>query len=186
MTHVSVDIETWGKTPGSDIRSIGACVFDLQGVIREVYYIALENPVDPGQIRTRYPLTRDPGTEHWWSEQSVEAQSAFSDPVDMLTGLNRFATWLNMMITRHGGTEEELRLWMNGSHFDEPILAAAYRACGLPVPWHYRSPRDMRTLCDIAGLTRGEFIKPETAHHALHDAIAQARTIVKAYGRVKP
>ncbi|AHJ10733.1 putative exodeoxyribonuclease [Rhizobium phage vB_RglS_P106B] len=28
MTHVMLDLETWGKTPGSDIRSIGAVVFD--------------------------------------------------------------------------------------------------------------------------------------------------------------
>ena len=25
---ISLDLETWGTTPGSDIRSIGACVFD--------------------------------------------------------------------------------------------------------------------------------------------------------------
>lgn len=27
-THIMVDLETWGKIPGSDIRSIGAVVFD--------------------------------------------------------------------------------------------------------------------------------------------------------------
>lgn len=27
--HIMVDLETWGTSPGSDIRSIGAVVFDF-------------------------------------------------------------------------------------------------------------------------------------------------------------
>src|SRR5690606_9649104 len=101
-----------------------------------------------------YELTRDPRTAQWWSEQSDEARAAFVDPVDLREALERFDRWLmtvtdDMAPSAAGG----LRLWSHGAAFDAPILAAAYEAVGLPVPWHYRAPRDTRTAFDMAGIT---------------------------------
>jgi hypothetical protein len=215
---VMIDIETWGTDPGCDLRSIGACVFDpVAGWIPDIaadlamindrpvesrFYIACDNPIvkhpaydsDCSTVIRKYPLTRDPRTVQWWSEQSDEAQAAFADPVDLREGLERFTIWLNSIATPdsvppsngHGN----IRLWAHGSHFDPPILAAAYRAVGLPVPWHYRAPRDTRTIFDAAGIDdHSAWLNAHPGplailHHALDDAICQARAVCAAYDRM--
>jgi len=83
-----------------------------------------------------------------------------------------------------------IRLWSHGAAFDPPILAAAYAAVGLPVPWHYRAPRDTRTAFDMAGITDHSAWLAQTpgplgvSHHALDDAICQARAVCAAMARV--
>lgn len=191
---VMLDLETWGKRPGCDIRSIGAVVFDpVAGrVTDDTFYIATDNPCRVFNRGTafeagtyKYPLRRDPETVKWWSDQSDEAQSAFSEPVDLREALRRFSAWINdMNPATPPGHATNLRIWANDPHFDVSILAEAYHAVGLPVPWHYRSPRSMRTVVDLSGLTRDEYVTHGTAHNALDDAIAQAMTVCKCYERL--
>lgn len=215
-THIMLDLETWGTEPGCDIRSIGACVFDpVAGTVcdsAEIYgvnadptgktdgsfYIACDNPISTYKTErceeTRvHPLHRDERTVKWWSEQSDEAQAAFADPVDLRVALGRFSNWLcdvseNIYVSSTGLSN--IRLWSHGPAFDPPILAAAYRAVDLPVPWHYRAPRDTRTCFDIAGIDDhsawlGQHPGPlGIPHHALDDAICQARAVCAAWDRV--
>lgn len=202
---IMLDTETWGTEPGCDIRSIGACVFSPEtGLVHDgslgtikPFYIACDNPATmvTSNDGRRYPLTRDPRTVQWWSEQSDEAQAAFADPVDLREALERFAEWLEGVhpFEEIGGAREytPLRLWSHGAHFDGPILAAAYRAVGLPVPWHYRAPRDTRTAFDMAGIDDHSAWLAQhpgpmgIAHHALDDAICQARAVCGAYKRLE-
>ena len=73
MTHIMVDLETWGTTPGSDIRSIGAVVFDpVAGTLGNEFYVNVVGGEKVG-------LTRDPETEEWWADQSEEARGAFAE-----------------------------------------------------------------------------------------------------------
>lgn len=224
--HISFDLETWGTTPGSDIRSIGACVFDpLTSDIAERsphvdygshFYIACDNPIvddvtfdrdDPRwhthwdsatQSWRKYPLTRDPQTVQWWNDQSDDARAAFSDPVDLRDALIRFALWFDKIATASDVANigpgnicdgRHVTLWSHGAAFDAPILAAAYAAVGLPVPWHYRAPRDTRTAFDMAGITDHSAhlarFTTGTHHHALDDAICQARAVCDAYSTVR-
>lgn len=176
VLNLMLDLETWGTTPGSDIRSIGACVFDpVTGTVGNGYcddgqdhtvrgytfYIACDNPLNTSlgarvvPPEYKYPLRRDPRTVQWWSEQSSEAQAAFVDPVDLKVALGNFSNWLCDLVSApytpsHGHTG--ITIWSHGASFDPPILAAAYEAVGLPVPWHYRAPRDTRTAFDMAGI----------------------------------
>ena len=208
-----LDLETWGKKPGCDLRSIGACVFDpIDGTVWHrlgghntaegdgTFYIATDNPHlgvamigQPGRIETfddgtgkhrKYPLKRDPQTVQWWSEQSAEAQAAFDNPVDLREALQAFAGWLEHVSPVAGDP-----IWSHGPAFDVAILAAAYDACGLPVPWHYRAPRDTRTAFDMAGQSdHSAFMQrfnTGTAHHALDDAISQAKAVCEAFRLVR-
>lgn len=213
VTHVMLDTETFGTAPGCDLRSIGACVFDpATGTVydggsyqhgnTEPFYLATDNPRGYGGTpstrgrffetgnpsdRLKYPLKRDPRTEQWWSDQSVEAQAAFENAVDLRIALSRFSVWLVDVCP----DMKALRLWAHGPHFDIPILAAAYEAVGLPVPWHYRAPRDTRTCFDMAGIDdHSAWLSQHpgplgVAHHALDDAICQARAVCGAYERLR-
>lgn len=202
---VMLDLETWGKRPGADIRSIGACVFDPEtgvfdtrgGVTADQhFYIACDNPLlDREDAEARnlrfYPLTRDPDTVQWWSEQSDEAQAAFADPVDLRDALLRFSQWIASVRPDNSYAigampSDDLRLWAHGPQFDISILEAAYHAVGLPVPWHYRAPRDTRTILEAAGIDPHKglemFVQPgDVYHHALSDAVVQARAVCAAY-----
>lgn len=206
-THIMLDLETWGTTPGSDIRSIGAVVFDpvagnVYGVLNaERFYIATDNPVGLwrngsfnhgvviGKERLKYlDLTRDPKTVKWWNEQSEEAQAAFADPVDLHDGLYLFGSWLGEVNGEATNmSDSPLRIWAHGPQFDISILEAAYRAVSLPTPWHYRAPRDVRTILEAAGIDphKGlEAFSHGTAHNALDDAISQAMAVCEAYKRL--
>lgn len=199
--HISLDIETWGTEPGCDIRSIGACVFSPEtGLVHDgslgtikPFYIACDNPYKAGYPPApdglrKYPLHRDERTVQWWSEQSDEAQAAFANPVDLRYVLERFSDWIGDMTD---GEPTTLHLWSHGAHFDGPILAAAYRACDLPVPWHYRAPRDTRTCFDMAGIDDhsawlAQFSGDDRVqHHALSDAVCQARAVCGAMERIR-
>lgn len=204
MTHIMIDTETWGTEPGCDIRSIGACVFDpVAGTYSDTdqFYIACDNPriQMPAWKPYKYDLKRDPQTVQWWSEQSDEAQAAFADPVDLAECLHRFSTWVfrltDQLYDRHGigkcEPSPDIRLWAHGPQFDASILAVAYKAVQLPVPWHYRAPRDTRTCFDMAGIDdHSAWLEQHPGplgilHHALDDAICQARAVCGAYARVQ-
>lgn len=192
--HVMIDLETWGIRPGCDIRSIGAVTFDpVTGTVCAPiasFYVATDNPLIPvdapdnyHKTRRRYPLTRDPETVEWWSKRESEAQNAFADPVDLRDACAQFHAWYSQITANSG---HDIRLWCKGPHFDISILEAVYRAVALPVPWHYRAPRDMRTIVDLAGITKDEeramFVG--IPHHALDDAISQAVVVFEAYKRL--
>ena len=206
---VMIDLETWGTTPGSDIRSIGACVFDPMTGFAPVaggehfqhsgtFYIACDNPVihigsaeDAEPVGWKYPLTRDPRTVQWWSEQSDEARAAFANPIDLRDALQRFTSWIINMYPASwdGKLSSEILIWSHGPSFDVSILSAAYRAVGLPEPWHYRAPRDTRTAFDMAGIDDHSAWLDQhstgTHHHALSDAICQARAVCGAYEKLR-
>lgn len=169
-THIMIDLETWGCTPGSDIRSIGAVVFDLNtGALGSEFYVNIQ---DLGHPFTG--LTRDASTVKWWSEQSVEAQRALDDDqVALPLALVQFAHWWQSL------DGETKTFWAHGPHFDETILGACFRACGLPVPWHYRAARDCRTIWEAAGGVDLPF--EGVQHDALADAKHQARCVIEAY-----
>lgn len=223
-THIMLDLETWGTEPGCDIRSIGACVFDpVRGYTpscnsdgrdapNQTFYIPTDNPRGywgtgasrdrffrrPLYTRRKYRLSRDPDTVEWWSKQSVEAQTAFENPVDLKDGLCRFAEWLmrcSSEIHIYGmpiwTPPTDILIWSHGAAADVPWLAAAYKACNLPVPWHYRAPRDTRTIFDAAGIDdHSAWLNQHPGplgvpHHALDDAICQARAVCGAYSRIE-
>jgi hypothetical protein len=208
---ISLDLETWGTDPGDDIRSIGAVVFNLNNpdVPSEfplttadhadpLFYYACENPEiyisgDPKNKESwgrKYNLKRNPKTEQWWADQPEDARAAFKNPIDLKEALIK----LTQFIGRYSrdiryGQAVDVRIWTHGKVFDLPILAAAYQACDLLVPWYYRAPRDTRTAFDFGRVgDHTEWLKAHncgTLHHALYDAISQAKAITHAYQRTR-
>lgn len=167
-SHIMVDLETMGTAPGSAIVSLGAVVFDPRtGQLGNEFYrvISLASCQRAG-------LTFDPDTVMWWLQQSDQARAALmADNEDLPVALGCFRQWWQ--------NQEGRFIWGHGANFDEPLLAAAFRAVHAPAPWDYWNARCTRTIYELAG------VKPDRAqgthHNALDDAKAQARAVCDAY-----
>lgn len=171
MKDVMVDIETLGTLPGSAILSIGAVAFDAEtGQMGPEMLTKISAVFAVGA-----GLTIDPKTMIWWMQQSEEARAeAFSGEQDLISGLSEFALFLDVA--------QPSRVWAKPPSFDLVLLEAAYQAVGRSVPWHYRAPRCVRTIMDVAGLEYGHTLP---AHTALDDAKDQAGIVIESYAKIR-
>ena len=157
-TQVMLDIETLGTRPGSAILAIGAVKFGDREIISEFYQrIDLKSCV-------RHGLTIDPDTVLWWLKQDDAARLEITLPGDPLREvLFNFADWLQ---------DPAAEIWGNGANFDNTLLAAAYHATEIPLPWKYSNDRCYRTLKAMHPEITIE--RTGTHHNALDDARSQA------------
>ncbi|WP_296166561.1 3'-5' exonuclease [uncultured Brevundimonas sp.] len=171
MRNVMVDTETLGTAPGSVILSLGACVFDPHHPGREIdetFYATISRASCEA-----VGLTVDPKTLEWWSDPSrAEARAALDvDPQPIGDVLAAFTAWWNR--------KQAVYFWAHAPNFDETLLSAAYRACGMTPPWRFWDVRCTRTIYDLAK------VRPDRAqgthHNALDDAKAQAAAVTVAY-----
>lgn len=175
--HVMLDLETMGTAPGSMIAAIGACTF-VTDAPRQTFYARVEL-----RGQDRLGLTIDPDTVLWWLAQDEPAREELTHP-----SLRRHRQPLAAALTelhnriRWWSEGRELRLWANGANFDPGIAETAWRACfpGTAPAWRYHEVRCVRTLLELAGVDRKAF-PPRVAHHALHDALAQADAAEAAF-----
>lgn len=178
-TAISIDIETMSTAPNAAIASIGACRFDMPGSgigdwIGDTFHVhvSLANC-------QRHGLAIDASTVLWWINQGENAKAALlggqQDASPLVTALEALFSFI-------AGTDfvdEPPTIWANGASFDLPILANAYRTAGIPLPWNYWQERDLRTLKALFPDFRME--RAGIAHHALDDAVHQARMIQAMY-----
>lgn len=182
---IMIDIETLGLQPGAPIPAIGYCHFDWDG-IKDHGKILID-------IEKWHNTKPDPATIKFWLRQSPEAieRTFFADPQQ---------TWVEALLALSGKvkfSEEEFGegVWANGPLFDLGHLEYWYNQMGEKTPWSHRSPRDCRTLWDLAsqltGWNRGEAIEVVSAgrslvaHDAENDAILQALLVIDARERLK-
>lgn len=166
MSDVMIDTETLGTRPGAAILSIGAVMFDPDG-LGETFYA----PIDLSSCAAA-GLAIDSATVLWWMQQSDEARAAAfpADAAPLQQVLLAFQAWFVAQGARYP--------WCHGATFDVPLLDAAFKACGLTTPWEFWNVRDTRTLYDVAGVKVDR--KSGTHHHALDDAINQADAAARA------
>ena len=158
MRHIMLDLETMGTAPGSAVVQIGAVEFSIYKLGDPLLItITLESCVSAG-------MRIDPSTVMWWMKQSdVARESLVSTAVSVRDGLQSFADWVG---------KERVCIWGDGAAFDNALLASAYRACRMPLPWHYSGDRCFRTMKETFPVER---IISEIEHNAAADAVAQAR-----------
>jgi exodeoxyribonuclease VIII len=167
MNNVMIDLETMGIKTTAPIIAIGACAFDFKTkTIGEKFYkiINLQSTIDNGAI-----IEAD--TVLWWLKQSELARAEFS-----LNGFNipnvllEFSLWLSSF-------GKEVKIWGNGSDFDNVILSASFERQNLPLPWKFWNNRCYRTIKNLYPEIKLERIG--THHNALDDAIYQATHLIK-------
>ena len=171
MRDVMLDLETFNNTPDSVICAIGAVEFDPEtGALGQTLY----RVVDP-QSCVELGMTIGVDTVKWWLQQGDEARAAITKDggVPIKSALRDFASFIENMDC----SAKHVRVWGNGAGFDNVILASAYRAADMSVPWQFYNDRCFRTLKALT--PEVEYEKPSVAHHALEDAKAQALHAVK-------
>lgn len=165
VPRIMLDLETFGNTPGAVIIVIGAVKFTEQGIIDK-----FECHIDP-ESSVRHGLKIDASAITWWLKQSDEARAGVTKPggLELPEALQQFAAWV-------GNPKTEV--WGHGSDFDNVLLAAAYRACDIPLPWSYSFNRCYRT---ISRIHREDvpYQGSTNAHNALADAEDQALHLIK-------
>ena len=169
--HLMIDLETLSTRANAVIVEVGYAIFETTAdVVNQSgrWNLRLEEQIDSVH------MLRDvsTGTLLWWLDQSKEAQeSAFKGLPkytieEFLTQFKEHIPWYNIQA-----------VWCKGLTFDLPMLDDLHKQYGKAVPWHYRTPRDMRTLTWLAGMNSADHVKPTLAHSAESDCIAQAQTV---------
>lgn len=159
---IMVDLETLGTQPGSVILSIGAVEFDPDRGLGAAFYTVISR----GSCLLE-GLTEDANTLAWWSRQSKEARAVLDQANSPSAHTLHHALqdfWAFM--------RRDDEVWGNGSDFDNVLLAAAYQATGLPLPWKFWNNRCYRTLKSLRPDV--PFVRSGTHHNALDDARTQA------------
>lgn len=180
--HIMLDIETLGIRPGCAILSIGAVAFDPMGELPawvSINYAGAFYRVISLQSCEQAGLHLDAETVAWWMNQSSKAREVFSEDrakTSLPDALQELTQWLS----QYRGNP----IWTKGAGFDFPVIAAAYRATGGDIPWNYREEHCYRTLKNCwSSIT--EPARMGIAHHALDDALHQARHLQMIWRQMK-
>lgn len=180
---IMIDIETLGLKPGAKIPTIGWCIFNWEGVL-DRGTIAINIDTSPGEI--------DPSTVKFWLQQEPEAiaKTFFRPETEQQFWLHALEQLTNLVILPEAQSDQGV--WGNGALFDLGHLEHLYNLAGKRVPWHYRSPRDMRTFCDAVTRITGwdqqaatTYLQEQhaatlTKHDAEDDAVLQALLLIDA------
>lgn len=162
---VMVDLETLGTCPGCSILSIGAVAFNpTSGELGSEFYVVVNR-----ENCLAASLYEDPETVAWWENQSAEAKQVLKEAERgerLEDALNRFTEYLKQFDL---GT---VRVWGNGSDFDNAILSVCYHHVGLNLPWKFWNNRCYRTIKAMHPTIR--LARKGIHHNALDDAKTQA------------
>lgn len=166
MENLMVDLETLGTKVGSTILSIGAVFFDPEvGALGKEFHVVI-NRDDCKDLG----LKEDHATLHWWSKQAPEARLLLENAADSSVGIYQALLDFCHFVYRHGGSE--VKVWGNGSDFDNAMLQYVYRLCLQSQPWKFWNNRCYRTLKSLVNVPAAPRVG--TYHNALDDAKTQA------------
>lgn len=175
MSHVSLDIETLGTSPGAVVFSLGAVRLPVEGPVYDEFYttISVADSLAHG-------LVLDPKTLAWWLEPKdarafAELRAALRGDAPSLTqAFGRFFSWVK---------REDL-IWAFPATFDCVLVREAAAKVGLRPPYNFKNERCLRTLAHAKlGENRKLWGRPAwtgpalAEHHALDDAREQAELL---------
>lgn len=160
--EVMIDLETMGTRPDAAPVAIGAVKFDPLGEPGSMACAPFYRSIDLDSC-LEVGLTVGGDTVRWWLGQSAEARAALKFDTRLDFALQIFRHWFGF---------EPLPVWGNGAAFDCVILRTAFERCRVAAPWGFRDERCYRTIAaEHPEVARPS---PAVAHHAAHDAAAQA------------
>ncbi len=196
---IMIDLETLAVTPDAMMLSIGACEFYYTDdtVLNSFYRrVSISKQayarLDPKTLAFHMRLPDD---------AREEMVKCLTDGIPVADAVGEFADW--MAHTKSDNGPGPMHVWSHGATFDIPILIFHLSHNGFDpdaVFGDHRVFRDTRTLYDVAGFKEvpegadyltymlaggGTWSKRAqregTVHHALSDAIFQARCVSSVY-----
>lgn len=159
MNHLMIDIETLDTINTAVVVQVGWCLFDTKDIG------APQNLFPDIDEQLTWGRTISASTLRWWmtddSIDRITRQSVFDPLIE--TSVQELTDKLTEVASKVD------HVWSHGPHFDMAILKDLL---GDNV-FHYRSPRDTRTMAMLAP----QAVKPPalTKHNAGDDAYAQAQ-----------
>lgn len=170
MTHLMIDLETLGTSPGAPVLSIGACFFDPStGEIGDKFHQRID-----AEDALRYARMSG-STFKWWLKQSDAARMRIVQDAGLAApAFEAFEAFAKQHGTRN------LRPWGNGASFDITILDVSFqRILNRECPWAFWNVRDCRTIKELGEAAGHHWTEKleGTAHDALDDAVFQARYV---------
>lgn len=176
MEHVMIDLETLGRRAGCAILSIGAVAFDAKAkeLGPELYTVVRLDSCEKAGLHI------DPDTIAWWEKQNPEAQKVLKQAraargnkvlPKALEELNKYLSQFDL---------KKVKVWGNGSDFDNAILTACYASIEKPLPWEFWNNRCYRTLKSLKPSIKMQ--RQGTYHNALDDAKSQALHAIELLG----
>jgi len=158
-----VDIETLGTQPGSIILSIGAVFFTPHELGPEFYEIITKKSCED------VGCTIDQDALDWWKKRSAEARAIFSSEKAKPLGdvLDLFLSFI-----KSNSDPKKVRIWGDGSDFDNVLIISALRKCKKNPSWRYWNHRCYRTLKSLYPSIRPPWTVVK--HNSLNDAKSQA------------
>ncbi len=170
MEHVMIDLETLGRRAGCSILSIGAVAFDPKtGRLGPELYVVV-NRLSCFNLS----LHEDPETVKWWEGQNAEAKKILAEVDGGGEQLPAALAKLTEYLAQFG--HKKVKVWGNGSDFDNAILTACYAAIGQNIPWDFWNNRCYRTMKSLKPAVKLK--RQGTYHNALDDAKSQAQHLL--------
>ena len=167
-----IDIETMGKGTNALILSIGVVAFDRDGTALGPdlhLHIDAEQAVRGGAVI-------DISTVLWWLQQTYDARAALvggqvcaMHESKVLTSLH---DWFKVYM------DPDARVWALPPLFDLRLIHEMAARRLLPLPWKHWRERCLRTVADEHPRGAELRVRPELAHDALSDAVAQAQWVM--------
>lgn len=173
---IMVDLETLGRRPGCAILSIGAVHFTKEGLGEEFYTVVSTPSCEMHGLHT------DEETLAWWAKQATAARDVIAEAAASEVLLPEALSQFEIFLRTIGG-KSAVRVWGNGSDFDNAILSVTYHAVGKPLPWEFWNNRCYRTLKGLRPAVKAP--RAGTYHNALDDAKTQAAHAVELLKDIK-
>lgn len=199
---ILVDLETLGTRAGSVIATIGAAAIVKDGdtitspttADRDLVFYTRINQQDCLNLG----MTVDAATLSWWMTTPCDAarRELFSSDLsrsNLHQALVDFAQWVKARRydAENYHDDPEFHIWGNGPSFDLGLLEDAYwrvYRTDTAQPWQFREERCFRTLRTVDRMLPGEPVAkydPLIPHHALHDALAEAKALAAMLQRIR-
>ena len=171
--NIMLDLETMGKRPSAPIIYIGAVAFSLEA--RSIGPV-FEAPVYlPSSIASGAMLESE--TVLWWLEQEKEARALIlsASLKDTLHyALRQFVGFCANLCDK-----KSLKVWGNGSDFDNVILKESYERSGMVAPWEFWNNKCYRSKKQEVPDLR--IVHEGTKHAAVDDAMSQVKHLFAIY-----
>lgn len=163
IVNLTCDLETTGVEPGCCILSVALVPFNTDMPL-DTFYETISH-----QDSLANGFTDDPETLRWWDKQKPETQQeAFSGTRSVRAVLESLSFYLKTL-----GEPKEIHIWGNGKDFDNVILTHAFKKMDMKLPWDFRNNECYRDLAKRYPMYPRH--TPQIPHHALYDAIAEAK-----------